>query len=223
MFFNFSLDHIINPATFHPYRELFNLGFFRMFIYSSSQPYKITSFLQIIGKMVPAQCFVHDLIRFVSSLSSGSFPPLFVSSSPLLRLLSSPPAPFLRLLSSSVLLFSSPHLLLSFSPSIFLLSLSSSPPLHRLLFSSPPAPFILSSCLLVLISSSSPVLLLFSPPLLRLLSSFHPGPLLFSGSPPLLRLLSSCPPLFLFLLIPSSHRCSIQPSLSIYSHFFSHL
>ena len=111
----------------------------------------------------------------------------------------------LRLLSSSL------RLLLSSPPAPFLLSSS---PLIRLLSSAPPAPFILSSCLPVLISSSSPVLLLFSPPLLRLLSSFHPGPLLFSGS---------CPPLFLFLLIPFSHRCSIQPSLSIYSNFVSHL
>ena len=127
MFFDFLLDHIINPATFHLYRELFNLGFFRLFIYSCSQPYKITSFHSdhwYNGTMVPAQCFVHDLIRFVSSLSSGSFPPLFVSSSPLLRLLSS----------SLLLLFS------GFFPPTPLLSC---PPL--ILSSSSPTPFFFSS------------------------------------------------------------------------------
>ena len=136
--------------------------------------------------MVPAQCFVHDLIRFVSFLSSGSFPPLFVSSFPLLRLLSSS----LRLLFSGFF-----------------------PPLLRLLSSSRPV-FLSSSPPLLLSSSYS--LLLFSESFLLFIQvlSSSPAPLLFSGS---------CPPLFLFLLIPFSHRCSIQPSLSIYSNFFSYL
>ena len=191
MFFNFLLDHIINPATFHLFRELLNLGFFRMFIYSCSQPYKITSFhsdhwYNGTSSMLCSRSYsvcLFSLLRLLSSslrlLLSSPPAPFLLSSSPLLRLLSSDSSPLLS--SSSHLLISFWSLFLSYLPPFPLLSTGFFPPLLRLLSSSRPV-FLFSSPPLLLSSSYS--LLLFSDSVLLFIQvlSSSPAPLLFSGS-----------------------------------------